>query len=75
MGYDMEFKIEQHVGVLSKNSRSGWRKELTLTSWNGKPAKLEIRDWNEDYTRCGKGMTFTEEESLALRELMSQLEI
>lgn len=73
--YDMDHEIKRHIGILSKNSKSGWRKELTLTSWNGRAAKLEIRDWNEDYTKCGKGLTFTDEEARALKALLNQEDI
>ena len=74
---DMEesiFKIVRKLGTLSKN-KSGWVKALTLTSWHGKPAKLDIRDWNEDYTKCGKGLTFTEDETRALKSILEKEDI
>lgn len=73
--YDMNWEIKDHIGILSKNSRSGWRRELTRTRWNGNPAKLEIRDWNEDYTKAGKGMTFTDDEMGTLKAILNNLEI
>ncbi|MCC2864901.1 hypothetical protein LK494_03070 [Anaerovorax odorimutans] len=74
MAYDMKYEIKQRFGILSKN-KSGWKKELTLTSWNNNPAKLEIRDWNEDYTKCGKGLTLTDEEAVTLKALLNDLNI
>ncbi|MBY5035317.1 hypothetical protein K6V78_09735 [Streptococcus gallolyticus] len=54
------FEIVEHVAVLNTNT-SGWTTELNRVSWNGKPAKYEIRDWNPDHTRGGKGTTFDQE--------------
>lgn len=74
---DMEesiFKIIRKLGTLSKN-KSGWVKALTLTSWHGKPAKLDIRDWNEDYSKCGRGLTLTEDETRALKSILEKEDI
>lgn len=62
---DMKFEIVEHIGVLSEK-KSGWKKELNKISWNEKEPKYDIRDWSEDHTKMGKGITLTEEE---LREL------
>lgn len=69
------YEIKQHLGILSKNSKSGWRKEVTLTSWNGNPAKIDIRDWNEDYSKMGKGITLTDEEAGILKEILNELKV
>lgn len=55
------YEIVKHIGTL-RESDSGWTRELNLVAWNDNPAKYDIRDWNEDHTKCGKGLTFTEEE-------------
>lgn len=60
--------IKKHLGVITstiRGRREGdtWQKEVTLTSWNGGTPKIDIRDWTEDYERCGKGITFTEDEA------------
>ena len=47
---DIKFEIEKHIGVLSENG-NGWRKELNMVSWNGRPAKYDIRDWTESHER------------------------
>ena len=71
---DFTYEIKQHLGILSKNEKSGWRKEVTLTSWNGNQAKIDIRDWNEDYTKMGKGLTFTDEETEALKTVLERIQ-
>ena len=74
MPYDIAYEIQEHIGILSKNE-SGWRKELTMTSWKGKTAKLDIRSWNEDYTKHSKQGTFTSEELKVLRDLLNDLKL
>lgn len=61
---DKEFKyeIKEHVQVLSQNAR-GWTKEVNLVSWNERAPKIDIREWNHDSGRMGKGVTLTEEET------------
>lgn len=66
---EVSFVIEKRLGVLS-SSQNGWRKELNFVSWNGKPAKLDIREWSPDHTRMAKGVTLRYEEARLLqREL------
>ncbi|EFI84326.1 Uncharacterized protein conserved in bacteria [Listeria grayi] len=66
---NIEYEIVEEVGVLSENAR-GWRKELNKVSWNGREPKYDIRDWSEDHEKMGKGITLTEEEAQALKELL-----
>lgn len=35
--------------------------------------KLDIRDWNEDMTKCGKGISLTEEEAGNLYMILKEL--
>lgn len=58
---EIRVHVVEEIAVISE-SENGWKKKLTLTQWNGNPAKLDIRAWNEDNSRCGRGMTFTNEE-------------
>ena len=45
---EVTFEIHEHVAVLSEG-KDGWMKEVTITSWNGGPAKLDIRSWSPDH--------------------------
>lgn len=58
---DKNYEIIERIAVLSENA-SGWRKELTLTKWFDNEPKYDIRDWNNNYSKCGKGITLTKEE-------------
>ena len=66
---EISFVIEKRLGVLS-TSENGWRKELNLVSWNGKPAKLDIREWSPDHTRMAKGITLRSEEARLLQRAL-----
>ena len=54
--------------VLSKN-KIGWRKEVTITSWNNDEPKVDIRYWEPGYGHMYKGIRLTEEEAAKLAAL------
>jgi hypothetical protein len=33
-----------------------------MVSWNDREPKVDIREWNEDHSRMGRGLTLTAEE-------------
>lgn len=70
---DRNYEIIEHIAVLSENA-SGWRKELTLTKWFDNEPKYDIRDWSSDYSKCGKGVTLSNEEMNVLMACKSKLE-
>ena len=70
-GKDIQFEIIRHIGDLSAPSEKGWTKELNLVSWNGGAPKYDIRDWSEDHTKMGKGVTLTAEQAKKLGELLA----
>ena len=37
-------------------------KEINRVSFNGAPAKFDIRSWSPDHTKMGKGITLSNEE-------------
>ena len=71
---ELTFEIKECLGVLSENAR-GWTKELNLISWNDREPKYDIREWNPDHTRMGKGVTLTDEEVEILTKLLNGEEI
>lgn len=58
---DFTFEIEEKLLVLSTNDK-GWTKELNRVSFNGAPAKFDLRTWSPDHQKMGKGITLTNEE-------------
>ena len=66
---DIKFEIKQSVGTLSESAR-GWKKELNLLSWNDKEPKYDIRDWDAEHLKMGKGVTLTSDELKKLRDVL-----
>lgn len=67
-----DYTIVDELGVLSTSSK-GWNKEVNLISWNGREPKYDIRDWSPDHEKMGKGVTLSEEEVKALKELLTKM--
>lgn len=71
MAEGFSFSIEKQIGVIS-NEKSGWNLELNLISWNGRPAKYDIRTWSPDHKRMGKGICLSKEELTELAKLIPE---
>lgn len=65
-------EVKQVFGFLGEYQDYS-KKQLTLTSWGVYAPKFDIRTWDEDYEKAGKGMTFSAQELIALKELLNQL--
>ena len=70
---DFHFEIKKHIGVLS-TSPKGWNLELNLVQWNDNKPKYDIRSWDPDHQKMGKGVTLTDEELQMLKELLKNVE-
>jgi len=68
---ELKFEIINQIGVIS-TSASGWNVELNRVSWNGNEPKYDVRSWSPNHTKMGKGITFSEEELVALSELLAK---
>lgn len=68
-----KFEIKKTLGIISCQS-SGWTTELNLVSWNGKEPKYDLRSWDVNHEKMSKGITFTKEEILKLKELLSNID-
>ena len=66
---DIKFDITEEYGVLSESSK-GWTKEFNKVSWNNGVAKYDLRDWDPDHEKMGKGVTLNEDEAKKLYELL-----
>jgi hypothetical protein len=71
---EINFEIKETVGVIDESAK-GWKKELNLISWNGKEAKYDLREWAPEHEKMGKGVTLSNEELKALKELLNSMEI
>lgn len=69
---EIKYEIKETLGVLSESPK-GWKKELNLISWNDNAPKFDIRDWDPEHKKMGKGVTLTNEELKKLREILNEL--
>ncbi|EEU75802.1 conserved hypothetical protein [Enterococcus faecalis E1Sol] len=72
MKEEFSYEILEEVAMLSENAR-GWRKELNLISWNGRPPKFDLREWAPDHEKMGKGITLTNEEFAELSKTIKSM--
>ena len=75
MAREITKEIKQHLGVITstiRGRREGdtWHKEVNIVSWNGGLPKVDIRDWDESYERCGKGITLSKDEAREVMEIL-----
>ena len=71
---ELKFEITERIGVLSENAK-GWTKELNKVSWNEREPKYDLREWNPDHSRMGKGITLIDEEVESLKAILNGEEI
>lgn len=69
---EIKFEIIETIAVLSESSK-GWKKELNIISWNGREPKYDLREWSEDHTKMGKGVTLTLAELQVLKEALTKI--
>lgn len=61
-----EHKHEILETVAKLSQKGSWSLELNIVRWNGNEPKYDIRSWNEDHTKCSKGITLVPGEAQAL---------
>ena len=66
---EFKYEITQELGVLSE-SKSGWKCEVNLVSWNGAAPKLDIRDWAPGHEKMGKGISLGSDEIEKLKAIL-----
>lgn len=71
---EFKYDVLEEFGEISV-SANGWKKELRLVSWNGRPEKYDIREWSPDGVKLSKGITFTKEEIINLKNILENLNL
>lgn len=71
---EFKFEIVEHFAQLAESPK-GWSKELTSVSWNEREPKYDIREWSPNYEKMGKGVTFTREELVVLRDALNRMDL
>jgi hypothetical protein len=70
----VSFEIKKQIGILSEGTK-GWKKEINTVSWNNRKPKLDIRDWDSEHLKMGKGVTLNAEEMKKLRDILNGIDI
>lgn len=65
------YKVVERIAVLSESGDTS--KELNRVSYNGSPAKYDLRSWRrtDGEEKLLKGLTLTEEEASVLKEALN----
>lgn len=71
---NIKYDIVKEIGIISE-SKSEWKKELNLISWNEREAKYDLRDWSPNHEKMGKGITLSLNELKSLRDLLNNIEL
>ena len=71
---NFQYEIVEQIGTISESSK-GWTKELNLISWNNRDPKYDLRDWAPEHEKMGKGITFTKEELIKLRNILNDMDL
>ena len=71
---DVKYEIKETIGVLSESSK-GWKKEINLISWNDKEPKYDLRDWDSEHKKMGKGITLSKDELKKLKEIVNDMNL
>ena len=67
---ELSYEIIETVGVLSEGN-NGWQKELNIVKWGDNEAKYDIRSWDENHEKMGKGITLSDEEAAILKKALA----
>lgn len=71
---NIKFEIQANLGTISEGAK-GWKKELNLISWNGRDSKYDLRDWDQDHEKMGKGVTLSKDELIQLKEILNGMDL
>ena len=71
---EIKYEITESLGVISESAK-GWTKEINLVAWNNYAPKYDIREWDPEHTKMGKGLTFTADEIKELRDILNKLDL
>ncbi|WP_213974490.1 YdbC family protein [Tepidanaerobacter acetatoxydans] len=71
---DINFEIIKALGILSESPK-GWTKELNLISWNERKPKYDLRDWDPEHEKMGKGVTLSDDELKKLRDILNNMDL
>ncbi|MCI8508007.1 MAG: hypothetical protein HFJ06_05540 [Lachnospiraceae bacterium] len=69
-----KYTIIQHIADISKMN-NGWTKECNIVTWANREPVYELRSWNADHTKMGKGITLTPNELRKLKDVLNNMDL
>ena len=66
------YDIVACLGTLGERDSMGFQKEINIVSWCDRPARIDIRGWNEDHTVMRRGITLTDDEAEELLKILKE---
>lgn len=66
------FEITEHIGVIGERSSGKLKFEVNRVSWNEAAPRIDIRPWSEEHTEMKKGITLSDGEAKALRDVLTE---
>ena len=69
---EIDCDIIEYFGKFSEGTKT-WNKEVNLVSWNGRDPKIDIRSWQKNHEKCGKGIAITRAEAEELLKLLNKI--
>jgi hypothetical protein len=71
---EIKYEITESLGIISESAK-GWTKEINLVAWNNYAPKYDIREWDPEHVKMGKGLTFTADEIKELRDILNKIDL
>ena len=71
----MEFKYELVKNIANLSDKNGMTKELNLIKFNDANPVYDLRKWNRIKDRMLKGISFSKEEMMDLRDVLNGMEL
>ena len=69
----LRVEVVEELATLSESGT--WKKQLNIVQWGDNIAKYDIRSWNQDHTKSGKGITLNLKELIELKKALNLMDI
>lgn len=66
MANTLQYEIKEHIATIAEHGGGDYAVELNFISFNGAPAKYDLRKWDKRGNRMLKGVTLSREEAEAV---------
>lgn len=70
---EFSYNIEERIAIISRSADGNNTLELNRISYNGRPAKIDLRRWSyeeDGSAKMHKGITLTDEEAAELGSVL-----